>query len=331
MYTDRLANYQSIEELRDSKLLIYITGDKPNAQTQIHHEALDFIYDHIDTFNLPRKISLYLYSRGGETLAGWTLVNIIRQFCDDFEVIVPSKALSTATLICLGADNIIMTKQAVLGPIDPSINGPLNPQVPGAPPNARIPISVEAVAGYIELAKSENINSEKELAAIFSKLADSVHPIALGNVFRARAQIQRLAKKLLSYHMDDNEIIENIISVLCSESGSHDYTISRREAQNELQLPIEKPDERLYSIIKAIQDDIRQELELNSAFNPEILLGTDTAKEYTLTRGLIESVSGGSAKYITEGMLTRQQIVTHTGTVQGVQDLRRFEGWKKDN
>ena len=52
---------------------------------------------------------------------------MIRLFCDEFEVIVPSKAHSTATLICLGADRVVMTKQATLGPIDPGINDPPNP------------------------------------------------------------------------------------------------------------------------------------------------------------------------------------------------------------
>ena len=56
-----------------------------------------------------------------------TIANMIRLFCDEFEVIVPSKAHSTATLICLGADRVVMTKQATLGPIDPGINDPPNP------------------------------------------------------------------------------------------------------------------------------------------------------------------------------------------------------------
>ncbi|MCB2295730.1 hypothetical protein LGK95_19840 [Clostridium algoriphilum] len=56
--------------------------------------------------NLPKKISLILYTRCGNTLVGWSIVNLIRQFCDEFEVIVPSKALSTGTLICLGSNSI---------------------------------------------------------------------------------------------------------------------------------------------------------------------------------------------------------------------------------
>ncbi len=49
-----------------------------------------------------------------------------------------------------------MTEQATLGPIDPSVNTLLNPTVPNVvPQQVRIPVSVEAIKGFIELAKHE--------------------------------------------------------------------------------------------------------------------------------------------------------------------------------
>lgn len=334
MFRDRLVLYQELEEARGSRVLVYITGDRQGMETQIHSEIVNFIVDHLDSFSIPgkiEKISLFLYSRGGETLAGWTIVNLIRQFCRNFEVIVPSKAHSSATLICLGADQIIMTKQATLGPIDPSINTPLNPQMPGAPGNIRIPISVEAVASYFELAKKElALTGQNELASIFLKLADHVHPVALGGVYRSRAQIQMLAEKLLRVHMNDEERVKKIISVLCSESGSHDYTIARKEARDELALPIEKPDDHLYSIINRLFFDIRAELELDSRFNPHQVLGASQVAPYSATRGMIESISGGSHKYLSEGTLTKIQIQTQMGPQEGINDLRTFEGWRHE-
>jgi len=84
-------------------------------ETQIHQEVLDMFADHLDAPFPAKKISLILYTRGGDTLAAWNLVNLIRMYCDKLEVIVPSKARSSGTLICLGADTIVMTKQATLG------------------------------------------------------------------------------------------------------------------------------------------------------------------------------------------------------------------------
>jgi hypothetical protein len=43
-----------------------------------------------------------------------------------------------------------------------------------------------------------------------------------------------------------------VLKFLCKESGSHDYTIYRKEAREELGLKIEQSDDALYAIIKAI-------------------------------------------------------------------------------
>jgi hypothetical protein len=158
-----------------------------------------------------------------------------------------------------------MTKQATLGPIDPSLNGPLNPQNPQVPQNpaARIPVSVESIKGYIELAKEDlSISNEDELTKVLLSLSEKVHPLVLGDVYRSRTQIQMLARKLLSKQLDDKDRIEEIITFLTSDSGSHDYTIYRKEAKEELGLNIEKPNDELYAIIKDTFDNIKDELEL---------------------------------------------------------------------
>jgi hypothetical protein len=43
---------------------------------------------------------------------------------DELAIVVPQKARSAGTLMCRGAERIITTKQATLGPIDPSLTGP---------------------------------------------------------------------------------------------------------------------------------------------------------------------------------------------------------------
>jgi hypothetical protein len=337
MFKDRLNNYREIEKRRDSKLLVYITGDRPGLETQIHPEILDYFIEHLDQLGKEKRISLLLYTRGGNTLAAWSLVNLIRQFCDDFEVIIPAKAHSAGTLISLGANKIIMTKQATLGPIDPSLNTPLNPQNPLNPnnPASRVPVSVESIKGYFQLAQQDlKINTEKDLKDILINLSNQVHPLVLGDTYRARTQIQMLAKKLLSKQNLKPENIEKIISFLCSDSGSHDYTIYRREAKDELGLNIEKPDDAFYKIIKETMDDIKRELELNTPFNPSSFLGGNSTGDYSFRRVLIESIKGGTHVFATEGTLIKTlQNIPQQHPLPPIQrtlfdDQRKFEGWK---
>ncbi|AEB14026.1 SDH family Clp fold serine proteinase [Treponema succinifaciens] len=332
MTDERKALYEAIEKERNSKLLVYITGDKAGWETQIANDATDYITEHLDKIGVVPKISLFLFTNGGNTLAGWNIVNLIRQFCDDFEIIVPGKARSTGTLMCLGANRIIMTKQATLGPIDPSVNTPLNPTIPNAGPQARVPVSVEAIKGFLELAKHElNLKDERALADIFNVLADKVHPLVLGEVYRAIGQIQMLARKLLVNQVTDEEKIKKIISFLCSESGSHDYTINRREAKNELGLNIEKPSQDLYELINKTYISIREELELRSPFNPDAYIGNDGARTYSIKRTLVESLPGGTDCFVSEGRFARVSIPPMPqNPVQqiAIQDQRIFEGWK---
>ena len=97
------------------------------------------------------------------------------------QVIVPHKAHSSGTIISLGANEIIMTKQATLGPDRfEFLHTPLNPRLQDG---GIYPVSVEAVKGYLEFAKNEmQIDDTASLASIFEKLTDFVHPLVLGEV-----------------------------------------------------------------------------------------------------------------------------------------------------
>ena len=331
MYTDRKELIEQLEQARASKVLLYVTGDKPGWETQISSDVSDAFVDHLDTIGVVHKISLVLYTRGGNTLAAWSLANLITQFCDEFEVIIPHKCHSAGTLISLGSHNIVMTKQATLGPIDPSVTTPLNPLVTGAQqPDARVPVSVEGVQGFITLAKKEvGIKNDKSLSNILVELSKQIHPLVLGEVIRAREQIQMLAKKLIVNQVTDPERVEEVIKFLTSESGSHDYTINRREGRN-LGLKIESPNNALYSVVKDLYDDFRDELKLNQPLDWESYLGTDKIKDYVVKRCLLESVQGGSDYFVSEGTLSRVQLQTPTGPQDAINDARKFEGWRKE-
>ena len=328
MSPERKQVYEQLESARGSKVLLYVTGDRAQLETQIGKDALDLLVHHLDLVGQARKITLYLYTNGGDVIASWSIANLIRQFCHEFEVIVSSKALSGGTLICLGANNIVMTKQAVLGPIDPSMNSPLNPQVPGAPPHARAPVSVEAITGYLDFAR-EALGRRCDLKEVFLQLANSIHPHVLGQAFRSRSQIRMLAKKLLATHAVSRRNSDRILRFLCSESGSHDYTITRQEARDTLGLPVERPDDAFYDQIRAIHRDFTTELELRSPYDPNLVLGGTNAAQYAFKRAVIESVNGGSHMFMSEGTLTRQPIQLQPGiTQQAISDNRTFEGWR---
>lgn len=320
MYSERVALYKRLEEAFESKILTYVTSDRPNMSAQIAPDVIDYFIDHLDKIGPCDKISLFLYTRGGDTSAARNIVNLLRMYCETLQVIVPHKAHSSGTIISLGANEVVMTKQATLGPIDPSLHTALNPRVPEG---NIFPVSVEAVKGYLEFAKNElHITDDAALASIFEKLSDFVHPLVLGEVYRSKAQIQMMAQQLLQNQVTDPEKIKKIIAFLCSESGSHDYTINRREAQNELGLNIKKPSPEQYDLIKKIYDDINDELLFSKPF-----MLTEVNGAYAVRRCLLESIVGGSDYFSTEGVVVRANL--QDGQI-AIQNRVNFEGWRHD-
>jgi hypothetical protein len=317
MHSDRIKQYRLLEQELGGKVLSYITSDRQGFETQIAQDVIDLFVTQLDKIGTVRRLILYLYTRGGDTAAAWSIVNLLRMYCNELWVLIPHKAHSAGTIISLGADKIIMTKQATLGPIDPSVNTPLNPVIPHSM-NVTTPVSVEAVVGYVEFAKEElSIKDENALGNILIKLSEYVHPLVLGQVYRSRALVKMLAGKLLVHQISDEKKVAKIVDFLCSDSGSHDYTINRREAKNDLELSVEKPTDRQYTIIKNIYDDFYRELGMGQVFNPQMNQGI-----YSIRRAFIESIAGGCDSFITEGQAT---IVTGPNGQPAIMPKTSFE------
>lgn len=173
-YSTRKNLYDQIENDRNTKVLSFVTSERQGMETAIAQDCIEPFVDLLEQVGPTDRISLILHTTGGQTLAAWRIVNLVRMFCDELEVLIPSMALSAGTLISIGADKIVMTKQATLGPIDPSINNPLNPQANIGGQSKQVPVSVESVRGYIEAAREElQIKNEEHLTSIFFKSVES--------------------------------------------------------------------------------------------------------------------------------------------------------------
>ena len=320
MLAKRIAILKSIGERRNSSPILYVTGDRPGLETQIGQDIYDCFVNILDTIGFVDKISLILYTRGGNAIAAWSIVNLIKQFCNKFEVILPHKAQSAGTLISIGACTIVMTKQATLGPIDPSIITPLNPQINNSSP---LPVNVEEVNGFLEFAKSHmNQADANTIKDLIVQLSTKVHPLVLGAVHRSKTQIKVLAKKLISNTSIQNEKIDAIVAFLCSESGSHDYTIHRHEAQ-ELGLLIEEPDQDFYTEIKSLYDNFSQELKLTQKWNLQKKLKHYNNVTYQNKRGLLESINNKKYCFTTQGRIERIQ----QGNTIKIANNITSEGW----
>lgn len=71
-----------------------------------------------------KKIALLIDSQGGMANVAYEIAMLLRKHCGGFDALVPRRAKSAATLLALGADQILMNDHAELGPLDVQIWDP---------------------------------------------------------------------------------------------------------------------------------------------------------------------------------------------------------------
>lgn len=181
---------EDLERKRGSKIIVYFTGDRQPFSSRIAEDAVRPLYEHLMNLDFDegeKVIDLFVYSRGGDVSVPWRIASMVREFCGEFNVIVPYKAQSAATLLSLGADNIIMGKKAELGPIDPTLVKATIGE--GALPQQEV--SVEDVNSFLSFVKERaNINDQVALAQVLENLVKQVSPLTLGNVNRQNSHIR---------------------------------------------------------------------------------------------------------------------------------------------
>lgn len=273
---------RDLEKTRKSKVIVYFTGDRPPfGGASIAEDAVRPLYDHLVSLNSESKvetIDLYLYSRGGNVSVPWRIASMVREFCENFTILIPYKAYSAATLLSLGADNIIMGRKAELGPIDPTL-------VRGTAAEGAFPaqeVSVEDVNAFISFIKERaNINDQTALAQMVGVLVEHVGPLTLGNVDRQDSHIRLVARKLLASHNRkmEEEKLQSIIETLTEKMYSHGHAIGRKEAKD-IGLPIDFADDKMEDLMWALYLKYENFLELSDPIDPEIELSNQESKTF---------------------------------------------------
>jgi ClpP class serine protease len=146
-------------------------------------------------------IDLVLHTPGGLVVAALQIARALRQHPAKVTVFVPHYAMSGGTLICLAANEIVMSPHAVLGPIDPQL-------------------------GQFPAASLLKVVEQKPMAEIDDQT------LILADVGRkAIDQVRKAAHELLQGRLPEARA-EELSRKLCEGNWTHDYPISAVEAKN---------------------------------------------------------------------------------------------------
>jgi hypothetical protein len=339
MWPERKSLITAIEQKRKSRLICFLTSDRQNANAIIAKDALPLFFNHLRQIGEVPRLDLLLFTAGGDTLAAFGLARLLREFAKWVGVLVPDRCLSAGTLVALGANQIYMTRAGTLSPIDPSITTQLNPVAEGPVQGLRqlLPVSVESVAGFRSLIEEDWKIRKEDLAQLFKVLADRVHPLALGDVYRSRQQIERLAQELLKKHRKNDKNIQEIISTLTRGLGSHDYPISRTEARELLGKQVDKDDPELETLVWNLYQDYVTEMKWGTPYNPGVEIaqakekagaaGGTAAVRLRLDMAVIETLNARDT--FEQNLLVSETLIPGpTGPMKAVQQEVLDAGWK---
>nr|WP_245533123.1 hypothetical protein [Coprothermobacter platensis] len=148
--------------------------------------------------NVP--IDLVLHTPGGLVLAAEQIARALYNHPAKTTVIIPHYAMSGGTLIALAADEIIMDKHAVIGPLDPQINN-------------------MPAASIVRAVKEKGVQNVDDETLILADISE-----------KALEQVKNTVRDLLNKHMDD-EKAEEVADLLCQGHFTHDNPIFPEQAK----------------------------------------------------------------------------------------------------
>jgi len=334
---ERKGLIKKIEEELDARVLTVVTGDRHGMETRIATDILPLISEHLTHIGSTTELALFLYTPGGDSIAGWGLVNLLRQYCDRFKVLIPFRALSCGTLISMGADEILMGRRGLLSPVDPSVASPFNPQAPGPQQPGGVnllPVSVEDMIGFLDLARKEiHLKKDDAMVSVLNVLANHVHPLALGAVYRAREHNSSLARRLLLSHSSDKAKADRIVAQLTQELPTHNYLIGRIEAKD-IGLDVKEPNNEVDRLMWELYQDYEEWLKLITPVSMDLDLGAEQQKRVHYERAAVESLHGDTLTqhiFITDNDLIKIAVTPPgaQGTVNQTMARTVYQGWVK--
>ena len=113
--------YEKLEGILKRPILAFFTSFQ--HPVSIDNTDADRLQDVIQRMETKNGLALLISSPGGNGISSERIINICRTYSDtnEYWAVVPGRAKSAATIICMGASKIWMSPTSELGPIDPQI------------------------------------------------------------------------------------------------------------------------------------------------------------------------------------------------------------------
>lgn len=219
----------NLEELRHSRVLLYLGQDRGRFPHLLQEEDVLPLVEALRRIGLVERLDFVLATGGGSVTTAQIICHLLREYASHVSVLVPYQARSAGTLLCLGAQEIVMGPAAQLGPIDPLL------QHAGPPPSRGIPlIAAEDIRLFQQMAQTWfNLRETESPGNLLSLLCERIFPTSLTAFFRAEQEVQAIADELLCFHLPQAtpEERHTIVNHFLNGRHTHEAGILRTQAR----------------------------------------------------------------------------------------------------
>ena len=165
-YNERKVILNQISQERKREIISYVTSIRPNMSGNMAGDAIIPVIEQID--RIPSKIQnidFLIISNGGDPITSLRIMSLLRERFKKISVLLPYVAYSAATILALGADEIIMHPYSNLGPVDPQLTIMHNNEK-GYSENMRF--SSEDLRNYVDFIKNDVEKSKFFINLLFT-------------------------------------------------------------------------------------------------------------------------------------------------------------------
>jgi hypothetical protein len=221
----------ALEERYGGPVLVYAAS--------VAAESMPVVYDAVRRLDRETHLHLLLGTAGGSVTAARRLAVLLREHVGRLTVLLPARAWSAGTLVCLAADELVPGPLSELGPIDAQVGG-----ADGFAADLPAHIGAEDVRGFPEMAREWfGVQREEDALQVLALVAQRIFPTSLTAFHRADRLVRRVADELMSMRVDPPTEARRaeIVDALIRGRGAHDDAILRTDARA-LGLPVRMPD-----------------------------------------------------------------------------------------
>lgn len=216
-----LSHLSALETHRGNPVLLYAS--------MITDDSVRVVYEWLRQRGHVARLDLVLSTTGGVVTRVRQLALLLREYTDHLTILVPHRAWSAGTLLCLSADELILGPLAELGPID-AHNGAAGPPPPDAPGL----ISAQDIRSFRQMAEDWfGVERAEDRLQVLALVAQRFFPTSLSAFYRFDQLTRQIGYELLAYQLPaaDEAARRQIVDRLADGYAAHDYIISRSDAR----------------------------------------------------------------------------------------------------